>query len=340
MSGNAPALTDDQADLVALLDAVMSDHGSDLADERPDEVAALRHRLAGLGVWTLGVTEVHGGGGAGELLAATVFARLGRRWPALGLAAVQAHAAADVLGRNERQSGLLADIHTGMAAVAVVDAASSAVHLAGGRGRIDRVDAAGERPHVVVLDGDRTAWTFAPESLTCRPLRRTGLCGALTVAVEVSDPDAAVRQEADTSAARRRLRMGAAAVAAGLADAAADEAVGYSASRRQFGAELTALPTVRDSLFACSAAAAATLRQVLRPDGPTPWQSAAVLDRACEAAVDACARAVQAHGGYGYLTEYPAERLLRDALSLRAACDAAAARRSGAFDVAGLPDTT
>lgn len=337
MNRNAPTPTDDQADLVALLDTVMSDHGPHLSDERPDEVATLRRRLAELGVWTLGVTEAHGGGGAGDLLAATVFARLGRRWPALGWAAVQAHAAADVLGGYERQADLLADIHAGTAAVAVVDAASSVVHLARGRGRIDRVDAAVERPYVVVLDGDRTAWTLPPESLTYEPRRRTGLGGALTVSVQVGDGDAAVRIEADASAARRRLRMGAAAVAAGLADAAADEAVAYSASRRQFGAELTALPTVRDSLFACSAAAAATLRQVLRPDGPASWQSAAVLDAACEMAIDACTRAVQAHGGYGYLTEYPAERLLRDAVSLRAACDAAAARRSGAFDVAGLP---
>ena len=32
------------------------------------------------------------------------------------------------------------------------------------------------------------------------------------------------------------------------------------------------------------------------------------------------AAALQSHGGYGYLTEYPVERMLRDAVSLRAAC--------------------
>lgn len=330
MSRNAPALTSDQADLVAMLDAVMSDHGVELSDERPREVAALRRQLADLGVWTLGVAENHGGGGADDLLAATVFARLGRRWPALGWAAVQAHAAADVLGAHEQWRSLLDEIHTGAVAVAVMDEASAAVQLAPPAGRIDRVDAAGKQPYVVLLDGDRDVRVLPPESLTYRPLRRIGLGGALTVSVEVGDLDAAMHDEAHIDAARVRLRMGAAAVAAGLADAAAEQAAHYSANRRQFGTELSALPTVRDSLFASSASAVSALRQVLRGDSTTPWQSAAVLDTACHAAIDACARAVQSHGGYGYLAEYPVERMLRDALALRAACDAAAARRSSA----------
>lgn len=336
MSRNAPAPAADQADLAAMLDAVMADHDVELSDRRPGEVAALRRQLAELGVWTLGVAEKHGGGGADDTLTATAFARLARRWAALGWAAVQAHAAADVLGRYEHWRPLLEDIHAGAAAVAVVDAASAAVHLGDGTGRIDRVDAAGEQPHIVILDGDQRAWVLPPTSLTYRPLRRVGLSGALTASVGVQDLDAATWIEADVDAARVRLRMGAAAVAAGLADAAADEATRYSATRTQFGAELTALPTVRDSLFSSSAAAVSTLRQVLRTDGATPWHSAAVLDTACGAAIDACARAVQSHGGYGYLTEYPVERLLRDAVSLRAASDVAAARRSAALEVAGL----
>jgi alkylation response protein AidB-like acyl-CoA dehydrogenase len=136
------------------------------------------------------------------------------------------------------------------------------------------------------------------------------------------------------AAARVRLRLGAAAVAAGVADAAAEAALAYSASRRQFGAALTALPTVREQLFGSAGAAAVTLRQILRTADATPWQAAAVLDAACESAIEACARAVQSHGGYGYLTEYPVERLLRDAVSLRAACDTAGIRRAGALDLA------
>lgn len=314
MSRNAPVFADEQADLVAMLDSVMADVDGLPGDDDPSEVATLRARLAQLGVWTLGVAEELGGGGGDDALAATAFARLGRRWAALGWAAVQAHAAAELLaGYSELQNR----VHSGDIAVAVT--------------RGDRVDAAGETPHVIVLGADG-AWLYEPESLGYRPVRRTGLDGALTRSIEpVGD---GIALDADVAAAMVRLRLGAAAVAAGIADAAAEAALDYSATRKQFGAPLTALPTVRDSLFGSSGVAAVLLRQVHQNAGATPWQAAAVLDAACEAAIDVAARAVQSHGGYGYLTEYPVERLLRDAVSLRAACDTTAARGSGADDLA------
>ncbi|MFF5988308.1 acyl-CoA dehydrogenase [Prauserella flavalba] len=311
----SPAHSEEQADLVAMLDALMSDVDTSVGDDRPAEVAALRRQLAGLGVWTLGVAEELGGGGADDVLAATAFARLGRWHAALGWAAVQAHAAAELLVGNPE---LRARVHTGEIAIAVTEGA--------------RVDAAGETPHVVVLTGDG-ARLYEPDSLTYRPLRRTGLDGALTRSVELVGAGRAL--DGDVAGARVRLWLGAAAVAAGIADAAAGAALGYSATRQQFGGPLTALPTVRDSLFASSGAAAVLLRQVCQGTPATPWQAAAVLDTACESAVDAAARAVQSHGGYGYLTEYPVERLLRDAVSLRAATDTASARRAGALDLAG-----
>jgi alkylation response protein AidB-like acyl-CoA dehydrogenase len=91
---------------------------------------------------------------------------------------------------------------------------------------------------------------------------------------------------------------------------------------------------VREQLFGSAGAAAVTLRQILHTADATPWQAAAVLDAACESAIEACATAVQSHGGYGYLTEYPVERLLRDAVSLRAACNTTGIRRAGALDLA------
>lgn len=314
MSRSAPAFTEEQADLAAMLDAVMADEDTLLTDDRPAEVAALRARLAELGVWTLGVADELGGGGADDALAATAFARLGRRWAALGWAAVQAHAAAELLAGHPE---LRSRIHAGDFAVAVTQG--------------QRVDAAGETPHVIVLREDG-ARLYEPESLSYRPLRRTGLDGALTRSIEPAGKGTAL--DADVAAGTVRLRLGAAAVAAGIADAAAEAALDYSATRKQFGAALTALPTVRESLFSSSAAAATLLRQVHQNANATPWQAAAMLDAACESAIDAAARAVQSHGGYGYLTEYPVERLLRDAVSLRAACDTAAVRRAGALDLA------
>jgi alkylation response protein AidB-like acyl-CoA dehydrogenase len=322
MTGNAPSPTEDQSHLTAMLDALMSAEEVTLTDERPDEVAALRRQLAELGVWTLGVPEPWGGGGASDLLTATVFTRLGRRWAALAWAGVQAHAAAELLGAHERWAELVGNIHAGNVAVAVVDS-----------GRITRVDAAGERPHVLVLDGETTVRVHSPESLSFQPLRRTGLGGALTRSAHGAGPGVLL-DGTDVAAARVRLRLGAAAVAAGIADAAAEAALAYSAARHQFGDALTALPVVREQLFGSSGAAAVMLRQVLRTADAAPWQAAAVLDAACESAIEACAKAVQSHGGYGYLTEYPVEQLLRDAVSLRAACDIARIRRGAALDLA------
>lgn len=314
MSRNAPALTEEQTDLVAMLDTLMSDADTAPSDERPAELADLRARLAGLGVWTLGVPETLGGGGADEALTAAVFACLGRRWAALGWAAVQAHAAAGFLAEHPR---LRQSIHRGEIATAVT--------------HTERVDAGGTRPHVIVL-GAEDARLYEPDALEYRAVAHTGLDGVLTRVIEPKGEG--LRVSGDLDAAKVRLRLGAAAVAAGIADAASEAALDYSAGRTQFGSALTALPTVRDSLLSSSGAAAVLLRQVLQSTTATPWQAAAVLDTACESAIDAAAKALQSHGGYGYLTEYPAERLLRDAVSLRAAADTAAARRDGAAELA------
>ncbi|WP_033288977.1 acyl-CoA dehydrogenase [Amycolatopsis jejuensis] len=300
--------TPEQADLAAMIDALAA--GSQPSDERPAEVAALRTRLADQGVWTLGVPEALGGGGADDALTATAFARLGRRWAALGWASVQAHAAAELLGDHP----LRAMVHNGQIAVGVT----------GGL----RVDAAGEEPYVIVLGGD-TARLHEPDALRYQAVRHTGLDGALTRMVEFVGEGTELRGDVDRAVVR--LRLGAAAVAAGIADAAAEAALGYSLTRQQFGGPLTALPTVRDALFGASGTAA-VLDRVLS-GAASPWQAAAVLDLACEAAIDVTARAVQAHGGYGYLAEYPVQGLLCDAVSLRAAVDSVSARRDGALEL-------
>lgn len=337
MRRHAPALTTEQADVADMVGAVVAGTKERLSDEHPDEVAMIRRHLAELGVWTLGAST--DGHGADDALTAIAFACLGRSWPALAWAAVQAHAAVDVLGDAE----LSTRIQSGDTAVAVVDEASAVMRLTvrdgGISGRIDRMDPAGERPHVVVL-GHGSARVIPPGALRFERLRRTGLDGALTTSAHVIE---SVREAdvvtiaADTDAARTRLRLGAAAVAAGIADAAAEAALTYSAQREQFGAPLTALATVRDTLLSSSGAATTALRQVLRQRDCSVWQAVAVLDSACEQAIDTCARAVQSHGGYGYLTEYHVERMLRDAISLRAACDVATGRRTAAADLAGLP---
>nr|WP_281380877.1 acyl-CoA dehydrogenase family protein [Nocardioides panaciterrulae] len=336
-------MTEDQRDLQAMLGGFAADHDVVLADD-PDTVGGLVAALAELGVWTLGVAEEHGGGGADRTTTAVALVQLGRCWPALALAAAQAHAAAGLLGGDERCAELLGRLHAGGAAVAVVDAGSAHVRLHRTpdrlRGSIDRVDAAAEAPYVLVLAGDDTALLVDPAACRFSPVRRTGLGGALTRSVEV-DADAAadalvVLTGVDVPAARAELRVGIAAAAAGIAAAAADDAAAYAAGRHQFGDALTAIPTVRQSLLAQASRTAVILDTVLAGRDADPVRSLATVREACDGALEVAAAALQSHGGYGYLAEYPAERHLRDAVSLRAAAALPGATVATARTLVGL----
>lgn len=340
MSWRGPTLDADQRDLARMLDGLADDRALVLTDDA-NTVAALVAELAELGVWTLGTAEEHGGGGADPATTAVALERLGRSWPALGWAAAQAHAAVDLLAGDDRFPDLVADLHAGRAAVAVVDLSSVHVRLEWTGdvlgGSVDRIDAAAPAPHLLVLTGERTALLVAPGALTATPLRRTGLGGALTRSVEVEAGPGAVHDLAgvDVAAARTRLRLGAAAVAAGISGAATDAAAAYSADRHQFGAPLTALPTVRQSLLdqAARTVAALTLAVAAADDEVRSFAAARL---ACDGAVEVTASALQSHGGYGYLVEYPAERHLRDAVSLRAAADLPGAAVATARTLVGL----
>lgn len=340
MSWLGPELDEDQRDLAALLDA-LADRRDTVLDDEPAEVASLIEDLVRHGIWTLGTRESDGGAGAGRAATAIVWERLGRNWPALGWAAVQAHAAVDVLAADPARAELIRRVHSGSAAVAVVDAASARVRLEWHRGRltgsVDRVDVAAQRPHLLVLTGVGDAVFVPAESMRANPLRRTGLGGALTCSLRVDAEDSAVHRLTgiDADAARVRLWLGAAAVAAGIAGAAVDAATAYTRTRRQFGAALTAIPTVRQSLLD-QAGRTVLLASAALTAPPHPVPAAAAAREACDSAIAIAADALQSHGGYGYLTEYAAERHLRDAVSLRAAVDTSGAGRAAARMVAGL----
>jgi alkylation response protein AidB-like acyl-CoA dehydrogenase len=129
---------------------------------------------------------------------------------------------------------------------------------------------------------------------------------------------------------RAGLHLGGAAVAAGLAVFAAEAAAAYSGERVQFGGPLTNLPTVRRSLAEQQVAAAASLDAAIMLYVPDPDRAAGILRDNCERAISVTSDALLAHGGYGYLQEYDVERMVRDAVSLRAATGAFAAFRRAA----------
>jgi acyl-CoA dehydrogenase len=118
-----------------------------------------------------------------------------------------------------------------------------------------------------------------------------------------------------------RIHMG--AVCVGLASRLLEEMTGYAAQRQQFGRPIADFQLIQamiaDSEAECLAARAMverTARAMDRGDGVTK-EAAACKYFASEAVGRIADRAVQVHGGYGYVAEYPVERLYRDARLLR-----------------------
>lgn len=335
-------LSQDQANIVSLVDAIVREHGAAPEDDYPAEVAKARQVLADAGLWSLGAAEEAGGGGASLPLRLAFLASVGRHWAALAWASAQAHAAIEILGGDPAWGELAGRLSDGSAVACVVDWDSARVSLtsAGGRisGTLSRLDPAGTAPHVVVLTGDATAWVLPPESLVFGPvLRRAGMAGARTAAADVAAEAPAVVTAVPVAEVRARLQLAGAAIAAGLAAEAAERSLGYARSRVQFGAPLTALATVRQALLRQAMDAAAALTVLHSADLPAPVHAAAILADNCERAISATAAAVHVHGGYGYLAEYGVERLVRDAVSLRAATDADGGARAAAALLAGYP---
>jgi alkylation response protein AidB-like acyl-CoA dehydrogenase len=114
-------------------------------------------------------------------------------------------------------------------------------------------------------------------------------------------------------------RINIAACSLGGAQAAFDKAATYVAHREAFGAPLLDEPTIRFTL-ADMATALESSRMLL-------WRAASALDNDADDKVELCAmakryvtdacydvadKALQLHGGYGYLREYGLEKIVRD----------------------------
>ena len=114
-------------------------------------------------------------------------------------------------------------------------------------------------------------------------------------------------------------RIGLGALALGLAEGALEECLQYTATRKQFGKAIASFQgvhfTLADMATEIEAAKhlvyhAAWLKQTGRP---FKREAAMAKLYASELCMRATTKAVQLHGGYGYTTEYPVERMMRDA---------------------------
>jgi alkylation response protein AidB-like acyl-CoA dehydrogenase len=113
--------------------------------------------------------------------------------------------------------------------------------------------------------------------------------------------------------------IGIAAQALGIARAAFEAAVGYSKERVQFSKKLIELPSIGNMLAdmqtRINAARLLILQAARMRSAGVPCLSEASQAKlyASELAEWVCSKAIQVHGGYGYLRDYPVERHYRDA---------------------------
>ena len=117
-----------------------------------------------------------------------------------------------------------------------------------------------------------------------------------------------------------RSRLGVAAQAVGIAQGATDYAAAYAQERRQFGKPIAAFQGIQFKLADMESRTAAA-RELLysacsKVDAGTPDMgkySAMAKLIASDTAMWVTTEAVQVLGGYGYVNEYPVERMMRDA---------------------------
>ncbi len=114
-------------------------------------------------------------------------------------------------------------------------------------------------------------------------------------------------------------RIGIASQALGIAQGALDKAVQYMKERVQFGKSLDKFQglqwMVADMATKIEAARLLVRRAAFNKDNGLPYTKEAAMAKlfAAETAMEVTTKCVQIYGGYGYIREYPMERMMRDA---------------------------
>ena len=119
-------------------------------------------------------------------------------------------------------------------------------------------------------------------------------------------------------------RIGIAAQALGIAEGALERTIAYTKERKQFGKSISAFQNTQFQLadMATKVEAAKALvykaamkKQEYVTNNKVSYSTEAAMAKlyAAEVAMEVTTKAVQLHGGYGYIREYEVERMMRDA---------------------------
>ncbi|MBD5455666.1 MAG: acyl-CoA dehydrogenase [Lachnospiraceae bacterium] len=114
-------------------------------------------------------------------------------------------------------------------------------------------------------------------------------------------------------------RIGIAAQALGLAEGALERTIEYVKERKQFGRAIGAFQNTQFQLADMATKVQAAQYMVYRAAMAKATQKSYTVEAAqaklyaAEVAMEVTTKAVQLHGGYGYIREYDVERMMRDA---------------------------
>jgi alkylation response protein AidB-like acyl-CoA dehydrogenase len=159
------------------------------------------------------------------------------------------------------------------------------------------------------------------------PERKMGLWASPTASIALDDAevdaDRLIGAEGDglriALSALDSGRLGIAAIATGLAQAALDAAVGWVTERQQFGKRIAEFQGVSfilaDMATGIEAARSTYLAAARRRDSGLSYGPQASMAKllATDTAMKVTIDAIQLFGGYGYTTDFPVERYMREA---------------------------
>jgi hypothetical protein len=195
-------------------------------------------------------------------------------------------------------------------------------------GQADYVNVMARSAHGIccfLLPGD------APGMTAAVPERKMGMTGSITAALHLDGVEVAADRLVGAEgqgfeiamAALDAGRLGIAACAVGLAQAALDAAVTYASVRSQFGRPIAQFQglsfMLADMATAVAGARALTLEAARRKDAGLPFGTHAAMAKlqATDAAMQVTTDAIQVFGGAGYTRDFPVERYFREAKVLQ-----------------------